>query len=168
MLAPRVPMTVTRAPVPAGVAGVFATLREMRRCIDAWKSDNFTVSTATGIIYTTPERDALSEVDALFSWVRDHVRYVADPYGVESLSSPAVTAARMTGDCDDQTTLLCALFESVGYPTRLVMASYNRPGEYEHVYCQVFACGAWIDADPTERQPLGFAPPGAVSIYLER
>lgn len=166
-LAPAIPLNVTRAPAPSGVAGVFTTLRHMREGVESAKGDPFVIATATGIIYTTPERDTLSEVTALFNWVRDHVRYVRDPHGLESLSSPAVTAQRMTGDCDDQTALLCALFESVGYPTRFVMAAYNAPGQFEHVYCQVYADNEWIDADPTERQPLGYSPPGAISIYLE-
>jgi transglutaminase-like putative cysteine protease len=62
---------------------------------------------------------------ALFEYVRDHIRYIKDPVGVESVSDPYYTLARMVGDCDDQAVLLAALYESVGFPTRFVIAGYN-------------------------------------------
>lgn len=167
MLAPFPAMSATLASAPSGAAGVFHTLGMMRRCVNASKTDLGLIQTATGIVWLTPAKDELSEITALFDFVRDHVRYVRDPHGVESLCDPRMTLQRMVGDCDDQTALLCALFEAVGYPSRFVMAAYNTPGIYEHVYCQVFACGEWIDCDPTEPMAIGYAPPGAISTYIE-
>lgn len=167
MLAPIPAMSATLASAPNGAAGVFHTLALMRRCVNACKTDMGLIQTATGIVWLTPAKDELSEVTALFDFVRDHVRYLRDPHGVESLCDPRMTLQRMVGDCDDQTALLCALFEAVGYPSRFIMAAYNSPGIYEHVYCQVFACGEWINCDPTEDAAIGYAPPNPISIYIE-
>lgn len=122
---------------------------------------------ATSIVFLTPEKNEHAEVDALYSWVRDHVRYVRDIHEVETLSTPERTLQGRIGDCDDQATLLASLLEAVGYPTRFVVAGYYEHGSVEHVYLQAFAGGDWIDLDPTEKQCMGWAPPGPVSLYIE-
>jgi len=155
------------APTVSGNAGVFVTARLMRDAINKGKRSGEVIQAATALIYTTPERDELHEVRAVFEWVRDSVRYVRDPHGLESLAAPHVTLRRMSGDCDDQVTLLGALLESVGYPTRLVIAAYSTPGVWEHVYLQTYAAGDWVDLDPTEREPMGYAPPSPASLWIE-
>ncbi|MBK9497435.1 MAG: transglutaminase domain-containing protein [Xanthomonadales bacterium] len=141
----------------------------MREIVRAYRVNLDIRQAATNTIFLTPERDELSEVHALFSLVRDSVRYVRDVHDVETISSPDVTLAGRVGDCDDQTVLLASLLESVGYQTRFVVAGYSEPGALEHVYLQVLAAGDWINCDATEQgQPLGWAPPGAVCLYIER
>lgn len=151
---------------PSGPRQVWDTVARMREMIRRSRVDPRVIQSAVGITYTTPERDGLSQVRALFEYVRDQIRYVLDVHQVETLCDPAMTLQRMVGDCDDQTALLCSLAEAIGYPTRLVMAGYSSE-HFEHVYCQIFASGIWIDCDPTERQPFGWVPPGAVSIWIE-
>ena len=99
--------------------------------------------------------------------MRDTVRYVRDVHEVETLQSPDKTIALRVGDCDDQAVLLASLLESVGYPTRFVAAGYAAPGELDHVYLQVCLDGEWLDADPTERMFLGWAPPDPVTLLVE-
>ena len=138
----------------------------MRGLINAGKIDPAVMRASHAIIYTQPERDEIGEAAALIDYVRDRVLYVKDVHGVETLCTPAMTLQRLIGDCDDQTTLLCALAEAAGYPTRLVMAGYSGAG-FEHVYCQIFAAGQWYDCDPTERAHFGWAPPDPVSLFIE-
>jgi len=64
--------------------------------------------------------------------------------------------------------LLASLLESVGYPTRFVVAAYHDPRQMEHVYLQAFAVGDWIDLDPTEPGELGNSPPDPLAIMIER
>jgi hypothetical protein len=154
-------------PTLSGHAGVFVTARLIREAIDAGKRSGEITQAATSLIYITPERDELHEVRAVFEWVRDSVRYVRDPHGIESLAAPRITLRRLSGDCDDQVALLGALLESVGYPTRLVIAAYRAPQQWEHVYLQAYAAGQWIDLDPTEREALGYAPPDPVTLWIE-
>lgn len=144
-----------------------STVRLMRDMIDRAKLDPSIISAAHSIVLLTPERQPLHEVNAIYEWVRDRIRYVGDVHGVETLSYPALVMRRKTGDCDDQTMLLCALLESIGYPTRLVIAQYAGNG-FEHVYAQVFAGNQWLDCEPIERSGfVGYAYPDARQIWIE-
>lgn len=165
--APHHPFTATLAGAPNGRAGAFHTIRTMRALVNRARVDPMMIQAATSIIYLAPQRDQLAEVNALFEFVRDDIRYVRDVVGIETLADPRITLRRMVGDCDDQSTLLATLAEAVGYPTRFVMAGYRSPSVFDHVYVQVLAGGQWIDADPTEDGPLGYAPPGAVVTWIE-
>lgn len=152
---------------PSGARGNFQTLRLMRQMIDAAKTDPRVMQAAHGIIAFQREHDELGECCALYTWVRDHVRYVRDVNGVETLCAPAMTLQRMIGDCDDQTMLLCALFEASGYPSRIVMAGYTGR-DFSHVYCQVYAGGQWVDCDPIMREhTFGYSVPDPTIIYTE-
>lgn len=143
------------------------TLALMRQMIDRAKRDPAIISAAHSIVVLTPEHDAAGELAAVYQWVRDRVRYVRDVAGVETLSYPGLVMRRQSGDCDDQTALLCALFEAIGYPTRLVMAQYDST-TYEHVYCQVWDGRQWVDCEPIERSArLGQSYANAVKLWIE-
>lgn len=150
-----------------GANGVFDTAAAMRQIINAYKTDLEVRTTAANVVFLTPEKDDLAEVEAIFNWVRDHIRYLKDIHLIETLTTPDKTLALGYGDCDDQVVLLASMLESIGYPTRLVIAGYYDPGIYEHVYMQVCIQNQWIDLDPTEHYPLGFAPPDPVAYWLE-
>ena len=140
----------------------------MRQLINAARVNPAVMTAAHSIIYLQAERDEIGECRALYEFVRDNVRYVRDVAGIETLCDPAMTLQRLIGDCDDQTMLLCALFEASGYPTRLVMAGYQS-GDWEHVYCQVLCRGEWVNCDPIERAEFfGWSPPAPSRIYIER
>lgn len=167
-LSPIVGLSGSLVPAPSGVAGIWHTARLIREAIERAKVDPTMIEAATALIYTTPAKNTDAEADAIFSWVRDHVRYVRDVHGIETLASPQTTYRRQAGDCDDQVALLGTLLEAVGYPTRLIIAAYDAPGSWSHVYLQVLTDAGWRDADPTEDFPLGVAPAGALSIWTEK
>ena len=167
-LAPQVDLHGTRGFLANGFAGVAQTIDHMRRLVREYRTDGAIRRAAANILFLTPDRYGAHRAAALFEWVRDHVRYIPDVHEVETLATPVKTLAALFGDCDDQATLLATLFESVGMPTRFVVAAYSDPAILEHVYLQVLVCGEWIDCDPTEPQPFGWAPPGAVAVYVER
>lgn len=166
-IAPAVTFTATLASAPQGAAGVFHTVRLMREAVERCKTDPRIINAATTALFHSIERDEIAEANAIYdsmSWIR----YVRDVRGVETFAEPWLTIERRAGDCDDQAALLAALYESVGFPTRFVMAAYNQPGFFEHIYLQVYANGEWFDVDPTERQfGFGVAPPGAIQIWIE-
>lgn len=167
MLAPQLQLSGVRLTIGPGMAGIRQTLRAMRRMVQTYRVEPTLRQIATTLVTLAPQRDQLGEVDTIFSWVRDHVRYVRDVHEVETLMTPDKVAAARLGDCDDQSTLLATLLESVGYPTRFVAAGYTDPRTVDHVYLQVFALGQWIDLDPTEAQPMGWAPPDPVAMIIE-
>lgn len=149
-----------------GLAGVRQTLATMRQLVKQGRVDPAIRQAATQAAFLMPEKDELSEVDAIFSLVRDGIRYVKDVYDVETLSTPIKTLEGRIGDCDDQTTLLAALLESIGYPTRFVVAGYHG-NDYEHVYLQVYAADQWINLDPTEHYGMGWEAPNPTIISYE-
>ena len=122
---------------------------------------------AIHIVQFSGDKDYADEARTLFEYVRDHVRYVRDVLDIETLATPARTLDTMSGDCDDQTTLLASLLESIGHPTRFVVTGYRAPGQYEHVYLQTWIQGRWINCDPTEPNYFGWAPPNPRAVLIE-
>lgn len=155
--APDVPLTAVLARAPSGRAGFFHTVRTMRALVREWRTSPAMISAAVQLVYLHPPKDSHAEIGALFEFVRDSVRYVRDVHEVETLATPLITWQRKAGDCDDKATLLATLAESIGYPTRFALAAFDG-GDYSHVWVQIMADDGWIDADPTEHQPLGWSP----------
>jgi transglutaminase-like putative cysteine protease len=157
----------TLAHYSGGGRGVRQTLAVMRRLVNHYKTDLGMLTNARNLIFLVSPKDEIGELDTLFTFVRDNIRYTRDVNGVETISSPDKTLATQVGDCDDKTVLLCTLAECVGFPTRFVVTGYNSPREYEHVYAQVFAAGQWIACDTTESYPLGWEPPDPLAYSIE-
>jgi len=166
MLAPAPYLSGSIVQISDGVAGVDDTLRAMRALVNQCKTDLTIRQAATSVAFLQPEKDEFAEAEAVFNYVRDHIRYMRDVNGIETLMTPPQTLASRLGDCDDQSTLLACMLESIGYPTRFVVAGYNGGG-FEHVYLQAWINGRWISMDPTEPHPMGWEPPGATVIAAE-
>lgn len=166
-VAPHVPLLGRLYTVPSGYAGIRATLACMRKMVNDWRTAPEIVSAARSIVFMEPAKDAVAEASALYRYVRDSVRYVQDVLGVETLATPIITLHTRSGDCDDQATLLATLLESIGYPTRFVVAGYSDPGIFEHVYLQVCIDGEWISCDTTERETFGWDAPDPVALMFE-
>ena len=152
-----------------GFAGLAQTVAQMRAYVTQARSDSNIRSVAIGATSMLAAKDELGEIQALLSWVQSNIRYLSDIYQVETLQTPVMTIELGVGDCDDQATLLAALLESIGYPTRFIVAGYSQASQYEHVYLQALARehGLWIDLDPTEKNLAGWCPPGALCIGAE-
>lgn len=168
MLAPTPTLSGQVVVIKDGYPGIEQTIRAMRKLVQQYRTDISIRQAATQAVFLTPEKDDYAEIEAIFHMVQRGIRYCKDIHQVETLSTPTMTLAQRLGDCDDQATLLAALLESIGYATRFVIAAYNQPGAYEHVYLQVYCHGQWIDLDPTEQNDIGWAPPGALSIAVEQ
>jgi transglutaminase-like putative cysteine protease len=111
-------------------------------------------------------KDWIGELRALFNFVRDRIRYVKDVRGLETLQTPPATLEVGQGDCDDKSTLLAALLESIGHPTRFVAVGFVQPGRYSHVYVESRAGSRWIALDATMPHDAGWMPPGAVARLI--
>ena len=166
--APNVQLSGTSYCLSDGKAGIFQTIRIMRRMVRDYKIDPAIRQAAVNVAFLTPEKMQRAEAQSVFEFVRDNIRYVRDIAGVETLMTPDKTLATRIGDCDDQTVLLASMLESIGYLTRFVVTGYSDPKVLEHVYLQVLIDGAWVNADPTEREPFGYAPPDPVIMYAEK
>lgn len=107
------------------------------------------------------EHDPLSQLGALFRFVRDRITFIGDVAGVETLQSPLYTLRVLAGDCDDRATLLAALARSIGLPAELrfraIAANPNNPGRFSHVYVMARVAGRDVAMDPTYHEnALGF------------
>lgn len=108
-----------------------------------------------------PQKDWLGEVNALFDFVQGHIRYIRDIRNVETLQTPEKTLQLKAGDCDDKSTLLAALLESIGHPARFHAVGFA-PGKFSHVFVETLVGGKWMPLETTEPYDAGRAPSGAV------
>jgi transglutaminase-like putative cysteine protease len=105
-----------------------------------------------------------SEVQAIYHWVRNHVRYTRDPIGVELVYTPQqlVQLIQQYGswseDCDTQMLLIYTLLLAIGRRARITIAGFNdqQPGVYTHVFIEVlfppvpgYTKARWVSIDPT-------------------
>lgn len=106
--------------------------------------------------------DHRGEAVALFRFVRDRIRFVNDPVGIETLRGPRATLELGGGDCDDKATLLASLLGAVGIPSsfRVVAADRATPHAFSHVYVVAHVAGKDLPLDPTyPRTPPGWQLP---------
>jgi transglutaminase-like putative cysteine protease len=152
--------------LPPAEAGTRATLRVMRDLVRRYKRAGRIRETALELTAGLRPKDWPAEVRALFEFVRDRIRYVRDVHGVETIQTPDVTLDLEQGDCDDKSTLLAALLESIGHPTRFVAVGFSAPDSYSHVYVETRVGPRWIALDPTVPYAAGWAPPRAASRLI--
>ncbi len=113
------------------------------------------------------EHDPISQLAALFRYVRDHVMFIGDVAGVETLQSPRYTLHVMAGDCDDRAILLAALLRAIGIGAdlsfKVIAANPAQPGAFSHVYVVARVGGQAIPLDPTyHSNAIGYEFPGAL------
>lgn len=111
-----------------------------------------------------PPRKWMPEIAALHSFVRDQIRYVRDPVGVELVSTPEATLAAGQGDCDDKSVLLAALLEATGHPARFTVVAFNGQ-PFSHVLVETKSGSRWIPAETIIYKPLGWFPSGVTDKY---
>jgi transglutaminase-like putative cysteine protease len=98
---------------------------------------------ALKLIEPQKAQDWRGEINALFLFVRDAMKYVKDIRGVETLHTPDKLLEIGRGDCDDKSILLASLLESIGHPTRFIAAAY-RGGRFSHVYLETRIGNKWL------------------------
>lgn len=154
------------APAANGRAGAFQTVRVMRRLVEDYATHPYVIQTARNIVNFAPQHDFESEVVALFDFVQKSVRYVRDVLGVETLSDPVTTLQQLCGDCDDKSTLLAAMLQAIGVPTRFVLTGYQ-DRNFEHVFLEAFVGDDWIALDATTPHAAGYEPPNPTVRWVE-
>lgn len=153
--------------IPDGRAGTVATLKQMRQLTrDAIRAPNQQVRTlAQRLVEFLPSRSYAREVHRLHQFVRDEIRYVRDPVGVELVSTPTRTLETRQGDCDDKSVLLAALLESIGHPARFKAVALHG-GPLSHVYVETKIGESWVPLETIIDRPMGWFPMGITSHYL--
>lgn len=129
----------------------FARRAVNKRCGDSW---------------CVPEKNNFLEAKALFNEVRKNVRYTSDIAGVDTYQKPAHTIRLHTGDCDDYSTLACALAASLGLPCRFKVIRTKGSPTWNHIYAQIGlprrGPRKWIPFDASVDMPFGWEPPASM------
>lgn len=127
----------------------------MRAIIRHYTTDPTVYGLARHIVSRLPEKSWSAEVNALFYFVRDQIRYTLDPHDCEGLQTPVETLNLGTGDCDDKVMLLAALLRSIGHPTKLVAVQVDNSPNYSHVFLQTRIGPQWLSLETTEKWAPG-------------
>lgn len=159
------PGAAYRTPLLNGEPGTAQTVALMRRLIDDALADSQFVRMAIDIVRSVQAFDDFGEVEALYNWVKRHIRFTKDPVTKEKLYPPQELLKIRAGDCDDISMLLGAFAMAVGYNARLITVSANRanPGEFSHVYVEAEVppgSGQWVPMDAARADSeFGIEPP---------
>lgn len=156
--------TLQAEPLLDGDAGTAQTIARIRELVEQGKRDPY-VNHFTGTLLRNARVrsfDDEEEIRAIFAGVLRHVRFQKDPEGKECLRPARTTLEWGFGDCDDiNAILLPAMLGTVGYRTRIVTVASHpaAPGQFTHVYCEVYFRGRWIAVDAARRGArLGLSP----------
>lgn len=142
------------------------TLKLMRNLVRTGKRDPSIRDVACDIIRDCPAKDTRCEIQTLWRWVADNIRYTDDVAGIETISDAQGVLDRGYGDCDDMSVLLATFLETIGKPTRFV-AFGHAPGFYEHVIVEVRMGPGWFPVDATEpKRGFGWRPPMRAEMIM--
>ena len=137
----------------------------MRAYVEQYKAHPTVRFVAQELTADLPQKDFAGEVDALYYFVQNNIRYVRDVNGIETVQTPIKTLELRSGDCDDKSTLLAALLQSIGFDTRFHAMGFRR-NTINHVLLEVQLDGQWIPLETTEPVMMGWSPPNIqTSIY---
>lgn len=154
--------------IPAGEQGTVATLKLMKKLVfSPWGARNPDVALiARKIVSHVQSKDYEAEADAIFQYVKRHVRYRLDPVALEWLQTPRYTLTTQQGDCDDHSMVIASLALAAGHRAafRTVKGDPQRPDAWSHVYGVIGVTKGgetqWYAADTTQQQSkLGWDPP---------
>jgi len=155
--------------IPHGEKGTVATLKIMKKLVmGPWGARNpQVVLLANRIRDHVTSKDYRAEADAIYRYVKQHVKYKLDPSGLEWVQTPKYTLfERHAGDCDDHSTTIAALAIASGHRAafRTVRGDPSRPNSWSHVYAAIGVTRGgqteWFGADSTQQEStLGWDPP---------
>lgn len=138
----------------------------MSRLVNEAKKQLPVVLKARTLVQGLGQKDYVGEAATIHAWVRDNVRYVRDPRGVESVTAPVQMLQIMSGDCDDKSTLCAALLEAIGHPTRFIAVG-SLPNHFSHVFPQTKIGQKWVTLECTEPWPMGRVSKNIVSRMIQ-
>lgn len=144
--------------IPDGSRGTLETLRLMRSLTRKAKIAMPIRNLALSLVRDLPQKDYAGEARRIQEFVKTNIRYVRDIRGVETIQTPEKTLEIGQGDCDDKSSLVAALLESINHPTRFVAMGFNG-GSFCHVYVETLLGKKWIGVETTEPVLFGWTPP---------
>ena len=126
--------------------GLQFTIGKIKALILKGRKDQFVRHFTNKLLQGVLPRDTKGEIKALVKGVIRKVRFVKDPWRVETLQSASNTINLGYGDCDDFVILLGSMIMSIGHRVRLVTAGFMNP---THIYLEVLTPKGWAPVDAT-------------------
>lgn len=160
-------------PINAGLTGVQQTLSVMIILARAGRKNPNVRQFTADLVSALPPKRWRMEIDTVFNFVRDEVRYTRDIDGTETLYPAEQILLQRYGDCDDKAVLLASMLGSIGHPCRFVALGFE-PGVLSHVIVDTragtYADGSarWLPLDATMEYNSGWFPPDAQTIMGPR
>jgi transglutaminase-like putative cysteine protease len=158
--------------LPDGELGTAETLAMMRDTVRAAvRAPAQTVrEAALRILANVPQRKWLPEITALHAFVRDQIRYVTHPQGVQIVQIPEKTLEYAAGNCVDKSVLLASLLEATGHPSQFValVIKGQQNGQFSHVILETKNGTRWLPLETILNVPAGWYPPDAEKRYVRK
>lgn len=117
-------------------------LRFLRRMVMEFRSNPAIRDLALKIIRDAgcPPKDKVLQALAIATYVQNNVFYVQEL--PERFQNPFETLDKKAGDCDDFTTTIASLNESLGIPTLFIVMSID--GSWKHIFPACYASKAGL------------------------
>lgn len=109
----------------------------LRGMVDQYRATHLVRSRARDIAFRQrgcPVKDQVCQALAIAGWVQDTITYVAEM--PETFQTPTTTVSEGYGDCDDFSTLIASMCESIGIATELVGMEWGAGAAryYRHIF----------------------------------
>lgn len=155
--------TVSFHHLPQGAEGTFASLHWMASCVMgecppdfSGYQDEWNRQAAEQITASVKGQDSNGEIAALFSFVKDRIKYLQHPLNQQRVQDCRRTIEIGSGDCVSKSVCLATLLAALGHLPRFVAQSVDGE-EYTHVYVEVLVGNQWLGLDPVaEDKPMGW------------
>ena len=159
--------------IPKGEEGTKSVLRMMSQLTNEATADPKIIEFTSSLIRNVTERDQAAEAKKIFKFVRNNIRYVKDPYALETIFSPDkilgleknstgewLLKGRMSGDCDCMCCVVASMFQTIGLPTRFVaIKTPTDTKNFSHVYVETKINNKWYAVDTIVKKPFGWSYP---------
>lgn len=137
----------------------------MKQVVHDSMRDPVVLDSAKMVIRSAGGKNREEQARHIAGWVSQSIRFVRDPYGIETIHTPRYmldrikTQGMFEADCDDYAVLSAALAKAVGLRTKFVIMGFLSKGApWSHVYTMAETPRGWYPFDVS----FGI-PPGAIS-----
>lgn len=130
----------------------------LRKMVDAWKGNQLIRDKALDIVFRQggcAPKDKRAHAMEIGRWAQRSITYVND--GGEQFQTPTRTLTHRFGDCDDFSTLIASLCESIGI--RCQLAAIEWAGQFRHIFPRALVPGpgggqVLLPLDATLNRPI--------------
>lgn len=138
-----------------GPSGTVQTLAPMVGLVQCAVYDLGLRAFAHSLVDKLSGHDFDGEIQKIFEFVRDKIRYAKDPVSVELVQTPRLSLDLGFGDCDDKCVLLNSLLAALGHAVLFNVVSYDGVS-FGHVFCSAWSRsrGDWISLDATNEKAV--------------